>query len=195
MKNTQIVFADFGNVLATREQGRRLAELISARSAEPTSFLFNFEGVDAITPPFLSETLDALYAAIKRHRDEHLFAAAINLDEDNLETLKVVINAGDWPGLAYAADNAIELLSAGPQLAETLREAQDLGPFIAPQLAERMGMKLPATNQRLSQLVEAGAMARWRDASASRGKRYQYEALSDGRVQEMLEHGAQLTAA
>lgn len=195
MKNTQIVFASFGNVLATRRQGRRVAELITERATEPMSFVFNFDGVDAVTPPFLAETLDALYGAIKRHRDEHIFAVAINLDDDNLETLKVVIKAGDWPGLAWAEDNAVELLSSTPQLADTLREAQALGPFIAPQLAEQMGMKLPAMNQRLTQLVEAGAMARWRDASAARGKRFQYQALDDEHVQEMLEHGTQLTAA
>jgi hypothetical protein len=194
VKNTHIIFANFGNVLATREQGRRVGELIDARALEPTSFLLNFDGVAVLTPPFLSQTLDAIYNALKRHRDEGSFAATINLDEDNLETLKMVIDAGDWPGLAYAEDDAVELLNATPQLAETLREAQRLGPFIAPQLAERMGLKLPAANQRLSQLVEAGAMARWRDASAARGKRYQYEALRDEHVHEMLEHGAQLTA-
>lgn len=195
MKNTQIIFANFGNVLATRDQGRRVAEVITARAVEPTSFLFNFDGVDVVTPPFLSEPLDALYGAIRRHRDEGLFAVTVKLDNDNLETLKMVIEAGDWPGLAYGADDGVELLSASPQLADTLREAQRLGPFIAPQLAQQMGLKLPAANQRLSQLVEAGAMARRRDATAARGKRYQYEALSEERVQDMLEHGALLTAA
>jgi hypothetical protein len=197
VKNLNFILCNFGNVLATRAQGARAAELLRERSEEnPVNLVLNFAAVDAVTPPFLDELLHELYRALRRQREDGGFAVVVNINEDDLETLRMVLDVGDWPGLMHATTGGTELLSRSPQLADTLRAARELGPtFTAPQLAEFLSLKVPNANHRLTQLVEAGALARRRDDTAEHGKRYEYEAPTDEVVGAMLEHGALLTAA
>jgi hypothetical protein len=193
MKNVDFIFCNFGNVLATRDQGKRVAEALGEWSTEPVNFILDFDGVDVVAPPFLDEVLSELYRTLRRHRDEGVLAIAVQLDEDNLETLKMVLEAGDWPGLAFARADKVDLLTKSPHLEDTLREAQQLGPFTAPQLANEMGLKLPNMNQRLAQLVGAGALARRRDEEAERGKRWSYVPASPEVVEDLLRDALVIT--
>src|SRR5207244_3071425 len=132
---------------------------------------------------FLDELLSELYRVVQRHRDEGVVVVALNIDVDNLETLKMVIGSAERPGLAVKEDGGVFLATRSPHLAETLERAQELRVFTAPRLAEAMDLKLPNVNQRLARLVEAGALARRRDNEAAHGKRYLYlapcEVLAD----------------
>ena len=72
--------------------------------------------------------------------------------------------------LANLEDDQIKLLGGSRQLKETLREAQRMGEFSAPELAERLQIKLPALHQRLQALLEAGAVGRTRETAGARGR-------------------------
>ena len=78
--------------------------------------------------------------------------------------------------LGSLEENQIDLLGGSKHLSDTLREAQKLGTFTAPELAERLKVKLPALHQRMNQLAEAGLLKREDDPTATRGKRGRYSA-------------------
>jgi hypothetical protein len=170
--------ADEARVLATRDQGRRVAATIRERTDEAVPVVVDFEGVEVVAPPFLDELLNELYRVAQRHREDGVVVVAVNIDDDNLETLRMVIGSAR-PGLAVKEDDGVYLATRTPHLAETLAKAQELRVFTAPKLAEAMDLKLPNVNQRLARLVEAGALARRRDLEAAHGKRYLYLAPSE----------------
>jgi hypothetical protein len=193
VKNINFILCNFSNILATRQQGAQVRELLRERTDNPAHLILNFGGVDAVAPPFLDEFLEEVYGALRRHRDAEMLVLVVGANEDDRETIKMVLEMEQWPGLAYFADGTVDLLSDSPQLVETLRAARQLGEsFTAPQLAAALGLKLPAMNHRLTQLVSAGALARRRDESAERGKRYEYSAPSDERVNDLLADVGQL---
>jgi DNA-binding MarR family transcriptional regulator len=195
MKNINFVLCNFSNVLATRLQGERARELLRERMAEPANLILNFAAVDAVAPPFLDELLEEVYAILRRNRDAGMLVLVVDANADDLETIQMVLEMGQWPGLAYVAEGGVELLSDSPPLVETLRAARAVGStFTAPQLAEVLNLKLPAINHRLTQLVEAGAVSRRRDESAERGKRYEYRAPTDEVVSDMLQTSSLLAA-
>jgi hypothetical protein len=192
VKNVNFILANFSSVLATRQQGERARELLHEHLAEePTNLVLNFQGVEAVAPPFLDELLEETYASLRRHRDNGMLVLAVDANADDLATMKMVIETGQWPGLAYVENGSAELLSDSPPLVETLRAARTVGPtFTAPRLAEVLNLQLPALNHRLSDLVEAGALSRHRDETAERGKRWEYLAPTDDVIDEMLRDSA-----
>jgi len=197
MKNINFILCNVSNVLATRQQGERArAVLHDLLAEEPANIALNFKGIDAVAPPFLDELLDETYRSLRRHREAGMLVLVVDANADDLATLKMVIELGEWPGLAYVEDGQAELLSDSPPLVDTLRAARSIGPtFTAPQLAEVLKLKLPAMNHRLSQLVEAGALSRRRDETAERGKRWEYLAPTDDIVDEMLRESALISAS
>src|SRR5205814_1987631 len=97
------------------------------------------------------------------------------LDEDVRETLQLVLDHYKLSIAELHDDRQLRLLTSVPHLAETLSAAQEIGEhFTAPELADRLDQKLPNINQRLAQLVQAGAIAREQDPTAGRGRRYRY---------------------
>lgn len=192
VKNINFILCSFSNVLATRQQGAQAREVLrELLSEEPANVALNFNGVDAVAPPFLDELLDEVYGSLRRHREAGMLVLVVDANADDLATLRIVIEMGQWPGLAYVEDGQAELLSDSPPLIDTLRAARSIGPtFTAPQLAEVLKLKLPAMDHRLTQLVEAGALLRRRDKTAERGKRWEYLPPTDEVVDEMLRDAA-----
>lgn len=174
VKPVHFALADHGRVLATRNAGRKVAARLSELIEEQPSIVLNFTGVEAVTPPFLDELLRVMRGALSTQRDGRVIVVT-QLDDDVRETLQLILDRHKV-SLAEIRDGRVELLTSVPHLAETLEAAQDLGTeyFTAPQLAESLALKLPNANQRLGQLVQAGAIARERDPDAERGKRYRY---------------------
>ena len=79
--------------------------------------------------------------------------------------------------LGHVTAEQVELLGGPEHLRRTLAEASQFGrSFDAPELAERLSLKLPNLNARLTALVEAGVLARDRDPDAARGIKYRYTA-------------------
>lgn len=174
VKPVQFALAAHGRVLATRNAGRKVAPHLSDAIEQHAAVVVSFADIEAVTPPFLDELLRAVRAVLSAERDGRVIAVT-RLDDDLRETLQVVLERNKM-SLAELREGRLELLTAVPHLAETLDAAQELGTeyFTAPQLADRLELKLPNVNQRLTQLVQAGALAREPDPDAARGKRYRY---------------------
>lgn len=175
LKPVHFALADHGRVLATRDAGREVAAHLAELIIDQPSIVLNFKDVDAVTPPFLDELLRVVRGALSTERDGRVVVVT-QLDDDVRETLQLVLDRFKLSLAELRDDGRVELLTSVPHLAETLAAAQDLGTdyFTAPQLAERLALKLPNTNQRLGQLVQAGAIAREPDPTAERGRRYRY---------------------
>lgn len=174
VKPVHFALADHGRVLATRNVGDKVAAHLSRLIKQQPSFVLNFKGVEAVTPPFLDELLRVVRGALSTEHEGRVIVVT-QLDDDVRETLQLVLERYKL-SLAELRDGRVELLTSTPHLADTLAAAQDLGTeyFTAPQLAERLALKLPNANQRLGQLVQAGAIAREPDPSAEHGRRYRY---------------------
>jgi hypothetical protein len=186
VKPVHFALADSGGaVLATRHAGRLVAAHLSELIQDQPSIVLNFKDVDAVTPPFLDEILRVVRGALSTERDQRVVVVT-QLDPDVRETLQLVLDSYKVSLAELHDDGRVQLLTSVPHLAETLDAAQDLGTdyFTAPQLAERLALKLPNTNQRLSQLVQAGAVAREPDPTAERGKRYRY--TTPAHVEELI---------
>lgn len=176
VKPVHFALADSGGrILATRHAGREVAAHLSVLIQDQPSIVLNFKDVDAVTPPFLDEILRVVRGALSTERDRRVVVVT-ELDADVRETLQLVLDSYKLSLAELRDDGRVQLLTSIPHLAETLDAAQDLGTdyFTAPQLAERLALKLPNTNQRLNQLVQAGAISREPDPTAGRGKRYRY---------------------
>src|SRR4051794_40024541 len=111
MKNVNLILCNFSNILATRGQGVKARELLRDRMEEPATLILNFTGVDAVAPPFLDELLEELYATLRRHRDVGMLALVLGANEDDRETMKMVLEMEQWPGLAYVDGRSVDLLS------------------------------------------------------------------------------------
>ena len=166
-----------------------MAAHLSDLIQDQPSIVLNFKDVAAVTPPFLDELLRVVRGALSTERDRRVVVVT-QLDPDVRETLQLVLDSYKLALAELRDDGRVQLLTSIPHLAETLDAAQNLGTayFTAPQLAERLALKLPNTNLRLQQLVRAGAIAREPDPNAGRGKRYRYAAPAQ--VDELIPSAA-----
>lgn len=170
--------AQHGDVLATRATGREVGRDVADRLTESPGILLSFHGVDVASPAFLFELIGAIRTALLGPQTHWLLVTGMNDDvhesaELVLERLKMV--------LGQLKDDQIELLGGAQHLQETIKAAQALGVFTAPDLAAELELKLPALHQRLLQLVEAGVLSREDDPTATRGKRSKFTAAPTAR--------------
>lgn len=176
MKMITFHMAEHGrsSVLATRDLGRRVGRDVQDELAGAEILLLTFTGVEVASPPFLDEILRAVHSVL-RGGDTKLMVITLDMNEDVRESLELVLERHKLM-LATLSGSQIKLLGGTRQLAETLREAQKLGEFTAPELAERLRLKLPNLHQRLKALTEAGVLMREADDTAERGRRHRYRA-------------------
>jgi hypothetical protein len=165
--------AQHGDILATRSTGRDVGRAVAERLTESPGLLLSFHGVDVASPAFLFELIGAIRAALLTPPAHWLLVTGMNDDvresaELVLERLKMV--------LGQLEDDQIQLLGGAHHLQKTIKAAQQLGVFTAPDLASELELKLPALHQRLIQLVEAGVLSREDDPTATRGKRSKFTA-------------------
>jgi hypothetical protein len=171
-----------GRVLATRPAGREAGRNAAELLADADCLLVSFWQVDVASPPFLAEVVNALRAVLIA--DEKRWLLLTGMNEDVKESMELVLHRQKMSITALEGDH-IELLGGSTQLIETLREAQRMGTFTAPDLADRLKIKLPALHQRLKALVEAGAVSREDDPTATRGKRGKYSAPSPEDIRDV----------
>lgn len=167
--------SEAGNeLLLTRSGGVKAASRLRRLVVEPRPLVLDFSGIKAATPSYLDELCNAIDVLLRRHRDDGMLVVATSLNDDVTESFLYILERHRH-SLAYFKGEEIDLLNAPPHLVETLRAAVELGgEFTVPELAEALSVKTNAVNQRLANLLEAGAVARERDAHAERGVRYRY---------------------
>ena len=165
--------ARHGRVLATRSVGRDVGRTIAELIAQKPALLLSFYGVEVASPSFLFELISAVRAALIAQPQRWLLVTGMN--EDVAESAELVLDRLKMT-LGTLDDGQIKLLGGSQQLQDTIKAAQQLGTFTAPDLAEQLEIKLPALHQRLNQLIEAGVLTREDDPTATRGKRGKYSA-------------------
>jgi hypothetical protein len=176
LKITRYELARHGRVLATRATGREVGRLAADQLADSAGLLLSFHDVDVASPPFLDEIVRTLRSVLLSADKRWLLVTGYN--EDVGESLEMVLQRHKMALGSVDGDN-LTLLGGSPQLIETLLEAQRAGGrFTAPDLADRLKMKLPALHQRLNALSDAGVVAREDDPTATRGKRSIYSVPS-----------------
>jgi len=162
-----------GEVLSTRPLGRDIGREIHDRLLETSALMISFAGVEVASAPFLDEVVRAVRGTLAGGEANRL-VAVVALNEDVQETLNIVLDKNKM-SLASLDEGKVELLGGNEMLRETLDAAVALGErFTAPELAERLRIKLPALHQRLKPLLDTGVLAREPDETAERGKRHRY---------------------
>jgi len=136
--------------------------------------MIGLKGIDVFDFSFASELFGRLYASLATAYPGRAVVLAsasdyvkVNLDAalKSLDQLALVKQgAKGWSVIGKVADTDRETLEA---LASKKRAT-------APALAETLGIKLTACNQRLRKLADAGAILRTRFSSASGGDQYLY---------------------
>jgi len=168
--------ADYGQALLTRSEGRKAAAKVKQKMLEPVNLVLDFSGVQAATPSFLDEMCNEIDVGLRRHRDEGTVVVATHMGREVVESFEFVLERHRH-SLAYTfmKSQDIELLNAPPHLVETLQAALELGgEFTVPDLADFLDLPANTVNQRLTDLLQSGAVGRERDHEAERGKRYRY---------------------
>jgi DNA-binding MarR family transcriptional regulator len=169
---------DDGTVLANRRRGRAAAARLRANAGDGQDIILDFADVEAITPPFVQELLDAVHAILGGGPDSGRLIVIVNASEDVLETLGLVLERRKST-LAFRDGERVELLSAhGPHLLEVLEKAQKLRRFTAAELAQTMSLEVNTLHGRLKPLLESGVIGRQRDPEASRGVRHIYRVVT-----------------
>ena len=162
-----------GHVLATRPVGREVGAEAAGRLADlprPTAELLWRRRRIAVVPVRGPQRAARRADVVQQH-----WLLFTGMNEDVRESVELVLKHEKMV-LGSLEDNHIDLLGGSEHLSDTLREAQKLGTFTAPELAKRLSVKLPALHQRLNQLAEAGLLTREDDPTATRGKRGKYTA-------------------
>ena len=159
-------------VLSTRERGRVAADQVQ-EAFDRGSIVINFKSVEVATPSFLDEIVRRLGGLLRGNEDRVVVITEAN--EDVADSLELVLDKHKM-ALATVRDDQLELLGGSAQLKTTLAAAQQMGSFSAADLAKELEVKLPSLHQRLKGLMEAGAVAREPDESATRGKKHRYGA-------------------
>lgn len=168
LKLISYALSGHGEVLATRDLGRTVGRELQDALADAPGLILSFAGVEVASPPFLDEMLSGVHAVLYGGDTDKLLVL-VAMNDDVRESLEMVLERRKL-ALATLQDRQIKLLGGSRQLQETLREAQKLGTFNAPDLAERLEVKLPALHQRLQALLETGAVSRTSESAADRGR-------------------------
>jgi DNA-binding MarR family transcriptional regulator len=176
VKLARLDLAEHGGSLSTRDLGRTVGRTALDSVGDAGQVVLNFTGVEIASPPFLDELILAL-RPLTAGGDTGRLLVVVGLNDDVRETLEIVLDRRKLV-LTTAEDDRLDLLAGNDQLQRTLREAAAMGTFTAPELAERLELKLPALHQRLKALTDVGALARSQDPTAERGIRHTYSAAS-----------------
>jgi hypothetical protein len=169
--------ADHGAVLATRPRGKEAGDHLRTLASEPGDLILDFKDVEVASAPFLQELVNGVQSVIAAASESGRIVLIANMNEDVAETLAYVV-ARKKLMLPYRQGDQVELLEANQQFADTLREAQRLRSFTAPQLADRLHIKPDAATQRLRKLLGTGSVVREPDATAKQGVRHLYRAAT-----------------
>lgn len=165
MKPLLIQLAKQRRVLMGRDQGEAVAARMEAGFKKQQIVVLGFGGVSMVTPSFL----DAIFTRAKGYlgRPEQSLLLAIGMNEDVSETVSLVLKHNKLMLATMHDDARMELLGGSQQLQETLEAASGHPEFTPKDLADELGVKLPALHQRLKVLSDAGAV---RQVGSKRGK-------------------------
>lgn len=168
-------------VLRTAEKGEEIYAHIVAglRQQVPgTPLALDFHNIVAVTVPFADRSVCQLLRGwLGGYHDERPLLI-YRADEDVRETLASALRDRRLVALANGPGGP-ELIGGDEVLQVTVEEARELGPdFSVADLADRLDLSAPATNNRLRSLWRSGAVARRLVIPAGGGKEFVYRFLT-----------------
>jgi len=164
-------------VLRTAEAGNQVYEEVSRglREQDPgVSVALDFTGIRAVTVPFVNHSISRLLGGwLSGYSDEHPLLV-YGADEDVRETLSAALRPHRLIVLAIG-EGGPELLGDDPVLENTVTAAREFdGDFSVADLANRLDLSAPATNNRLRSLLRSGAISRRLVIPPGGGKEFVY---------------------
>jgi hypothetical protein len=164
-------------VLRTAEKGEELyTEVVRGlRDQLPgTPVALDFSGIRAVTVPFVDHSVGQLLSGwLSGFYDEHPLVI-YGADEDVRETLAAALRNRQLVALALSSGPP-ELIGGDVVLQRTVEAARELPEeFSVSDLAERLNLSAPATNNRLRALLRSGAVARRLVIPPRGGKEFVY---------------------
>jgi hypothetical protein len=164
-------------VLRTAEAGQFRYEQVmkGMRKQDPgVPVALDFTNIRAVTVPYVDASIGALLGGwLSGYHDEHPLLV-YGADEDVRATITAALRARRLVILAVGPGEP-ELLGGDPVLDETVQAARELGTeFSVTDLAERLNLSAPATNNRLRTLARSGAIARRLIVPPGGGKEFLY---------------------
>jgi hypothetical protein len=170
--------AEDSKILLGRELGQRVRSSLEREidthrfTEEPVAI--DFAGVRGMTVPFADAFFVPLLSGrLQGYYEEHP-VLVINATDDVYETLEAVLVKRNLAVLAVERDRGGALLGGEPALRETMRAAAELAEFTANELADKLGLTVQATNNRLKQLLQIGALVRTALVPPGGGREYRY---------------------
>jgi hypothetical protein len=165
-----------GLFLSGRGQGATDRErLLRLTESTPGRVLtLDFTGVEAMTRLYADELLGRFLSA---YAAGDVSAAGIRLTGLTEEASDAVTVALEQRRQCVLDADQNRLLGHTAALDETYEIAQDLGVFAAADIAAELRITQGAANNRLTRLVQAGALTRARTSPAQGGKEFVYRVL------------------
>lgn len=161
---------------AGQTRARLVAELLELPPG--ATFEIDLAGVEAMTVSFADELIAKLAAERRLQGTSDTFFVISNTTPEIFETIEVALERRNLFVVHRSHDNKYTLAGAPEHLVETFRVAVELQEFTARDLADAMGLQLPAANNRIKQMAEAGVVIRKLQAPARGGREYLYRAAA-----------------
>ena len=130
--------------------------------------------VEAMTISFADELIAKLAAERRIFGNDDTFFLISGASPEVAETIEVALDRRGLFVVHRQPDGVQVLLAGGAHLAETYRIAQELRRFTAKDVADALGLTVPAANNRIKLLAQAGAVTRVRHDPAGGGKQFIY---------------------
>jgi hypothetical protein len=146
-------------------------EIHEVRSGD--SVEIDLAGVEAMTISYADELIAKLAAERRIFGTSDWFFSISNATEEVAETIEVALERRNL-FLVHESEEGFELLAAPDHLVFTFDAALELGEFTARELADQLGISLPAANNRIKSLTSAGAVIRERSDPTQGGRQYLY---------------------
>lgn len=169
---------DFGQVLATRDAGKKARYSIERAITSLTpgdAVCLDFRDVEAITVPFADECIGQLLSShLSGYYEDHPLVAA-SMNDDVRETVAAALRPRRLAVLSIPHGSGAELLGGDELLRRTVEVAYEIGqPFGAAEIADKLGVTAQAANNRLKALLRNGALSRVRIVRERGGKEFRY---------------------
>lgn len=181
-------FEYFGPTPSTTSAGREAAAQVQHQISDRSVLLLDFSPMLGVDVAFFDTFLGGLRNVIRRRQqlDYPIKVAATGMTEDVQYGFRLLLANAGIAAMAYEDGGMCDLITASPRLQETFAVAGSLtkehGDFSIDALATALGMKIPATHQRVMDLTEMAALTRYRDTTVKRCKKHLYQAVTGADV-------------